>query len=67
MDSSVRPKNDFLEIISRWYNSSHEIVDFSKPVNAINSINQWVENLTHGRIQQLISESLYLNIIRYNV
>ncbi|XP_060838145.1 uncharacterized protein LOC132920091 [Rhopalosiphum padi] len=57
MDSSVRPKNDFLEIISRWYNSSHEIVDFSKPVNAINSINQWVENLTHGRIQQLISET----------
>jgi len=63
MDISVQPKPDFIETISRWYNSSFELVDFSKPVNAVNSINRWAENLTHGRIQQLISEGLYLNIV----
>jgi len=63
MDVSVQPKPDFIETISRWYNSSLEVVDFSKPVNAIKSINQWAEILTHGRIQQLISECLYLTII----
>jgi len=64
MDVSVQPKSDFIETISRWYNSSFELVDFSKPGNAVNSINRWAENLTHGRIQQLISEGFYLNIIR---
>jgi len=63
MDVSVQPKPDFIETISRWYNSSLEVVDFSKPANAVNSINQWAEILTHGRIQQLISEGLYLTII----
>ncbi|CAI6364777.1 unnamed protein product [Macrosiphum euphorbiae] len=57
MDVSVQPKPDFIETISRWYNSSLEVVDFSKPANAVNSINQWAEILTHGRIQQLISEA----------
>lgn len=57
MDVSVQPKSDFIETISRWYNSSFELVDFSKPGNAVNSINRWAENLTHGRIQQLISEA----------
>ncbi|XP_022170552.1 uncharacterized protein LOC111033912 [Myzus persicae] len=57
MDISVQPKPDFIETISRWYNSSFEVVDFSKPVNAVHSINQWAETLTHGRIQQLISEA----------
>ena len=63
MDVSVQPKSEFIETISRWYNSSFEVVDFSKPVNAVNSINQWAETLTHGRIQQLISEGLYLSLI----
>lgn len=56
MDTSVKPKNEFLQVISTWYNSSSEVVDFSKPVNAVNSINQWANNITHGRIQQLITE-----------
>lgn len=56
MDVSVQPKTEFLQTITRWYNSSYENVDFRKPANAVNSINQWAVNITHGRIQQFITE-----------
>lgn len=56
MDISVQPKTEFLEAIAMWYNSSFEMVDFSKPISAVNSINHWAETLTHGRIQQLITD-----------
>lgn len=56
MDVSVQPKNEFFQTVTKWYNSSFEMVDFKKPLNAINSINQWAENITHGRIQQFVTE-----------
>lgn len=58
VDTSVQPKNEFVQALSTWYNSSYEIVDFGKPIDAVNSINQWAKNITHGRIQQLITEGL---------
>lgn len=59
MDKSVSPKYGFTESITKWYNASYEILDFSKSINAVNSINQWAENITHGRIQQLVTEGWY--------
>jgi len=56
MDNSVKNNNDYLQSIAKWYNSSIEIVDFSKPVDAVILINQWAEQITHGRIQKLITE-----------
>jgi len=56
MDNSVKNNNDYLQSIAKWYNSSIETVDFSKPVDAVISINQWAEQITHGRIQKLITE-----------
>lgn len=56
MDKTITPNKEFLDDISKWYQSSYEVVDFKKPEIAINSINQWVKNITHGRIQQIITE-----------
>jgi len=57
MDKLVKPKQEFLQTITKWYNSSYEVVDFGEPVTAIKSINQWAENITHGHIQQLVTDS----------
>ncbi|XP_050443090.1 uncharacterized protein LOC126847092 [Adelges cooleyi] len=57
MDKSAKAKNEFNEILNTWYNSSFETVDFSKPADAVSAINGWAENVTHGRIQQLITEA----------
>lgn len=62
MDISVHPKYSFLQSITKLYNASYEVLDFSKSTNAVNSINQWAENITHGRIQQLITEGKLLII-----
>lgn len=56
MDVSVKNNNDYLQSISKWYNSSIETVDFSKAVDAVISINKWADQITHGRIQKLITE-----------
>lgn len=62
INTVVEPKQEFLQTITKWYNSSYEVVDFSKPVNAVNSINKWAENITHGHIQHLITDGKLLNI-----
>lgn len=56
MDELVKPKPEFLQTIIKWYNSSYEIVDFSDTVSTVKSINQWANNITHGHIQQLITD-----------
>lgn len=56
MHKTITPKQEFLDNISSWYGTSYEAVDFTKPESAISSINQWVKNITHGRIQQIITE-----------
>lgn len=57
MDKQLVPNNAFLQSINQWYNASYEEVDFiNKSVDAVNVINQWAENITHGRIQHLITE-----------
>ncbi|VVC44583.1 Serpin domain,Serpin, conserved site [Cinara cedri] len=57
MDKQLVPENEFLKTINQWYNASYEEVDFNKPIDAVNVINQWAENITHGRIQHLITEA----------
>lgn len=57
MDKQLVPNNAFLQSINQWYNASYEEVDFiNNSVDAVNVINQWAENITHGRIQHLITE-----------
>ncbi|VVC42209.1 Hypothetical protein CINCED_3A003883 [Cinara cedri] len=57
MDQHVQPNTQFLETIIRWYNSSFEIVDFRNPDSAVISINNWAKQITHGHIQQLLTEA----------
>lgn len=56
MDELVKPKPEFLQTITKWYNSSYEIVDFSDTISTVKSINQWANNITHGHIQHLITD-----------
>lgn len=59
MDKHITPNIQFLETIIRWYNSSYEVVNFSNPDSAVNSINNWATNITRGHIQQLVTEGNY--------
>lgn len=59
MDKHLVPNNAFLQSINQWFNASYEEVDFGKPVDTVNTINEWAENITHGRIQHLITEGQY--------
>ncbi|XP_050519956.1 uncharacterized protein LOC126893625 [Daktulosphaira vitifoliae] len=56
LDITAKTKKEYNEILSTWYNSSFETVDFSKPLNAVKSINEWANNVTHGHIQELLTE-----------
>lgn len=62
IDKHVYPNTSFLKIINQWYNSSYKEVDFSQPEDAVNSINEWAKNITHGHIQNLITEGQLLTI-----
>lgn len=55
IDTSVKLNDEFLTSTTASYNSSYQKVDFSKPVNAAYSINQWAQFTTHGRVKELIT------------
>ncbi|VVC24384.1 Serpin domain,Serpin, conserved site [Cinara cedri] len=57
IDKRAHPSILFLEIINQWYNSSYKEVDFNQSEDAVNSINEWAKNITHGHIQNLITEA----------
>lgn len=68
IDKHAYPNNSFLQTINQWYNSSYKHVDFSQPEDAVHSINEWAKNITHGHIQNLITEGqLCLTIYTNNI
>ena len=49
--------NTYLDTVETYYQATSQRVDFSKPAQAAEIINQWVENNTNNLIQDLISPS----------
>nr|CAD7438503.1 unnamed protein product [Timema bartmani] len=56
VSENVTPKRRFTSILSVFYNTEVEQVDFSKADKTVNSINSWVNSMTHGHIGEMISQ-----------
>jgi len=54
LDESLEVKPEFLEALKKWYGAGVELADFPDP--ALDQINGWVEDKTHGRIPQLLDQ-----------
>ncbi|XP_022131136.2 uncharacterized protein LOC111004416 [Pieris rapae] len=52
--SSVHPPQQFAAIAENFYKTEITSIDFSKSDLAADSINQWVSNITQGRIPNLV-------------
>nr|CAD7453955.1 unnamed protein product [Timema tahoe] len=56
VSENVTPKRRFTSILSVFYNTEVEQVDFNKANKTVNSINSWVNSMTHGHIGEMISQ-----------
>ncbi|CAH2054615.1 unnamed protein product, partial [Iphiclides podalirius] len=50
-----QPRQRFAAIAQNYYKTELLNIDFDKPVDAANSINAWVSNITQGRIPSLVN------------
>ncbi|KAL4717300.1 hypothetical protein ACJJTC_017187 [Scirpophaga incertulas] len=55
IDDSAQPRQRFAAIAQQFYRTELKSVDFHQPIAAAKSINDWVANVTHGRITNLIN------------
>lgn len=54
LDESLEVKPEFLEALKKSYGAGVELADFPGP--AVEQINGWVDDKTHGRIPELIDQ-----------
>lgn len=56
-DSFITPIQRYEAILERYYATKVQTEDFSKAAAVSQNINQWVSNITHGHIQNLVKAS----------
>jgi serine protease inhibitor len=54
VDPSLAVERSYLEALKRWYGAGVEQTEFPAP--ALDQINGWVDDKTHGRIPQLLDQ-----------
>lgn len=57
------PQPQYQNILNKYYYADIEVVDFPKPVYAAQSINGWVNTVTHGQIPTLVDPGMYYNLL----
>ena len=57
------PQPQYQNILNKYYHAEIEVVDFPKPVYAAQSINRWVNTVTHGQIPILVDPGMYYNLL----
>jgi serine protease inhibitor len=53
-DAYLRPR--FSKILQSFYNASIQKIDFEQSRNAVQAVNSWVSEATHGKIKSMFSE-----------
>ncbi len=56
IDKRITLLNSYLHLIQTYYGGEATNVDYSKPSEAVATINQWVENRTNNLIKDLVPE-----------
>uniref|UniRef100_A0A3P9NWV6 Thyroxine-binding globulin n=1 Tax=Poecilia reticulata TaxID=8081 RepID=A0A3P9NWV6_POERE len=64
VDDLFTPKPDFLHVLKQWYFTKGFNVDFSNPIESVNTINQYVSRMTSGKMTHLV-ESLDPSTLLY--
>ncbi len=54
LDPSLKVERSYLENLKKWYGAGVEQTEFPDP--ALDQINGWVDDKTHGRIPQLLDQ-----------
>lgn len=54
LSKNFTPQPRYQNILKQYYNAEIQVVDFPMPVYAAQSINRWVNMVTHGQIPTLI-------------
>lgn len=54
LEHSIVPKQRFAAIAEQFYDTQLRRINFSEPLIASKEINEWVTNVTHGRITNLV-------------
>ena len=55
VDKRLKLNKDFEAVVKNSYQANADEVDFTKPDNACNKINDWAKDKTHGLIPQILS------------
>lgn len=61
MDNSLKPRPRYADIVKRYYETQIENVNFNEAAEVAQRINNWVDNVTHSNIQNLVSEGEWEN------
>jgi serine protease inhibitor len=59
LSHTVAPQLQYESVLKEHYMAQVEKVDFSSPASAAQSINGWVNMLTHGQIPSLVEPGTY--------
>jgi serine protease inhibitor len=63
LSNNIAPQPQYQSILKKYYYSEIERVDFSSPLYAAQTINTWVNMLTHGKIPSLVDPGMYYNLL----
>jgi serine protease inhibitor len=63
LSHTITPQLQYQNILKKYYYAEIERVDFSSPGYAAQSINRWVNMLTHGQIPFLVDPGMYYNLL----
>lgn len=61
LSNTFTPQPRYQNVLKKYYYAEIERVDFPSPVNAAQSINGWVNKVTHGQIPTLVDPGMYYN------
>lgn len=63
LENNAEPRQRFAAIAEQYYRTELKRVDFGNPIVATKEINNWVSNITHGKINNLVDEDDVANVI----
>jgi len=63
LSSTFTPQPQYQNILKKYYSADIARVDFPSPVYAAQSINGWVNTVTHGQIPSLVDPGMYYTVL----
>ena len=62
LSRNFTPQTQYQNTLKKYYNADIAMVDFPSPLYAAQSINGWVNMVTHGQIPSLVEPGMYYTV-----